>query len=74
MDSLQPLPNLIIDEKDPNAYKKTIEHEQQQRQWHEDFINLREQIDVQTLGSGLPKVLQDFLSQVHDLKYSERTA
>ena len=38
---MDPLPELVVDDKDPLIYKKTMQHQKDQRDWSRRYLDLK---------------------------------
>lgn len=49
-----PLPELIVDDKDPLIYKKTMKYEADLRNWDAKFLEKKLAVSYQSLTEGMP--------------------
>lgn len=69
---MEPLPEFIVDDKDPLIYQKTIKYEQEQRDWDQKYLNLKLNTSYEQLTEGLPTQFLEYFNYLEKLPFEAK--
>jgi hypothetical protein len=67
-----PLPDFVVDDKDPLIYQKTIKYEQEQQAWDQMYCNLKLNTSYEVLTEGLPPQFLEYFNYLDKLPFEAK--
>ncbi len=66
---MEEIKDLVVDDKDPLVYKKTMQYEIDRKDWDKEYLKKKMSVSVEELTAGLPKAVADYINYCERLKF-----